>query len=220
MLLNNLARPLFDLARDDEAIGFSELAYALAKSSGHAIVVGQSLMLRATIYRRLGKFAQSAPLVAEAENNYRQTLPQGHIAFANVASEYAFLEQARGNPAEASRYADSAVSIAENSTQPDAVPRFVMRRSNLNLIQGKLEAAETDGRRAVQLEQELAGQEANSSRLGRALFAGAQALSALGKHEEARSACASSLEHLEATLGAGHPEVRSARQLLGAVTAR
>jgi len=39
-------------------------------------------------------------------------------------------------------------------------------------------------------------------------------LLAQGKHDEARAAISSAIEHLTAALGADHPETRHARQLI------
>lgn len=52
-----------------------------------------------------------------------------------------------------------------------------------------------------------------SSYLGHAYYTLGPALQGQGKSEEARAAFRSAVEHLQATLGPGHPDTRSARRL-------
>jgi hypothetical protein len=54
---------------------------------------------------------------------------------------------------------------------------------------------------------------ASSTKVGRAQLVLAQALSAQGKHDQAREAARSAQEELEKALGPGHPKSQLARQL-------
>jgi hypothetical protein len=87
------------------------------------------------------------------------------------------------------------------------------RRSNLDRLRGRLEDAQTYAERALAMEQEAAGPEAVSYRIGRAHLALGLALEAQGKKERAHSELLAALEHLEPCLGADHPETRLARRL-------
>jgi tetratricopeptide (TPR) repeat protein len=117
MLLSNLARTLRDLSHLPEAAEYADRAYARARQAGDEIVVSQSLMMRASIYRQLGDLGRAEKLLSELEPRWRKMLPPGHAGFASLGSERALLAQARGDLLLAKASADEAVVIAEASTQ-------------------------------------------------------------------------------------------------------
>jgi serine/threonine protein kinase/tetratricopeptide (TPR) repeat protein len=221
MLLNNLARTLRDLSRLQEAAEYADRAYARARQAGDEIVISQSLMVRASIYRELGDLGRAERLLAELEPRWRKTLPAGHAAFASLRSERAMLAQARGDLPEAKAVADEAVAMAEASPQrAEYLPRLLLRRSELELQMQLWEQAKTDAARALGLWQQAVEPGTFSSSAGRCHLALGRALQGEGKLDEARAEFASALENLEPTVGADHPDTREARRLAASSTAQ
>jgi serine/threonine-protein kinase len=214
MLLNNLARTLRELGRLEEARALAERAYASARETGAEHVVGQALMVRATVYRLQGDLDRAGQMLAELEPRWRSAFPAGSMAFANLASEQSILAQARGDLRAAVEASDRAIAIAEKDAQRiDYLPGMLERRSNLDRVRGHLEEAQSYAERALSMEQEAAGPDAVSHRIGRAHLALGLALEAQGKGESARSELLAALEHLEPCLGADHPDTQLARRL-------
>jgi eukaryotic-like serine/threonine-protein kinase len=219
MLLNNLARELRELGRLSEAADYAERAYTEARRAGDQIVVNQALFERARVYRERHDLARAANTISELEPRLRRMLGRGHVAFASLELEQALLAQARGDLPAAKAGADRAVAIAEASTQHALyLTQILLRRSDLELQTHLLEEARADAARALGLSQTTAEPGTFSSWHGRACLALGRALRAQGKLDEASTALASALEHLEASLGADHPETREARQLAAPVS--
>jgi hypothetical protein len=65
MLLVNYGRTLRQLGRIDESARYAEEGYARAKSTGSEVVVNQSLLLRAAIYREQGNLARATTMLRE-----------------------------------------------------------------------------------------------------------------------------------------------------------
>jgi len=212
MLLNNYARELLDLKRLPEALRHAERAYAAARRAGDEIVVNQSLLIRAAVYLESHDRENAARSLAELEPRFARMLPKGHVGFAALAMEQAFLARTRGDSKAALEAAGRAVAIGEACSQAaDAAPRFLVRRSILELELGRPEDARADAERALQLELKVAPPGQPSCRVGRAYAALARAVAARGEAAPARAAFAAALPHLEPTLGADHPETTEAR---------
>jgi len=72
MLLVNYARSLQDLQRLQEADDYAGRGYAKGLQTGDNMVIGQALLLRASIYRGLGDLERSAQMLAEVEPRLRR----------------------------------------------------------------------------------------------------------------------------------------------------
>jgi tetratricopeptide (TPR) repeat protein len=181
MVLNNLGWALRDLHRLSEAKEYAERAYTRAMQASNEVVVYQSLLLRAGIYREAGDLSKAAAALSEVEPKLERMLRAGHLTFAALESEKALLAEARGELDRASVAADRASAIAEASTQGrDFVPRLLLRRSNPALRMRRLPAAEADAARALRRELEAGEPGTFSSRLGVADLALGRALEAQG----------------------------------------
>jgi serine/threonine-protein kinase len=218
MLLLNHGRVLRDLGRLDEAAGSAERAYAKARRAGDQVVINQSLLERARIYRDQRDLARAEAMLAEVEPRLRRNLPAGHIAFASLASERALIAQAAGDLGAALRLASQAMDIAEASVKAgrqgaDFLPTLLLRRSDLKLQLRRPDEAAADATRGLSLLQTAAQPGTFSSTLGRAYLTLGRALQAQGKPEEARAALRSAVQHLQSALGPDHPDTRAARQL-------
>jgi len=218
MVLTNYARTLRDLGRLDEAADYAERGYTKAQKEGGAVVMNQSLLLRAWIYCDQHDLARAAAMLAEVEPRLRRSLPPGHYAFASLASLQSLLALARGDPRTALQLADQAVAIDEAAIKRGGqgapiLPLLLVRRSTVELEAPRPDDAAADAARALSLLQATSQPGTFSSNLGRAYLTLARALQAQGKAAEARTAAQSAAEHLQNALGPDHPETRSARQL-------
>ena len=213
-LLNNLARTLSELRRYSEAIDYAERAYAGALRTGDNTTMLQSLHERAIVYRVRGELGRAADALAELERGMKRLLGPENLRFARLAMEKALLALARGDAAAADSEADHAIALAEAGTdQPQYLRRLLPRRSEIRLRLGRAEEAAGDAERGLGLELAAAEAGERSSNLGVAYLALGRALAAQGRHDEARSAFASAVPHLEPTLGSEHPETLDARRL-------
>ena len=218
MSLNNLARTLRELHRLPEAEHYAERAYEGARRAGDDVVINQSLMVRASIYRERGALERAARALSELEPRYRRMLPRGNAGFATLASEQALLAQAKGDLPGAKAAFDQAVAIADASPQrTDYLPRTLVRRASLELQMRLWEEARADAAKALDMWQAADEPGTFSSFRGRGYLALGRALQAQGQLGPARAAFASALEHLQTALGAHHPEAREARQLLASI---
>ena len=218
MLLVNYARTLRELGRLKEAADYAERAYAKAQQARDNVVINQSLLERARIYREEHDLPRAEAMLAEVEPRLRRDLPPGHYAFAAVAHERALLAEARSDSQTALELANQAMAILEASRNAGRQggsfqPTALMLRSDIELRLGQNSEAAADASRALNLLQSTAQPGALSSSLGRAYLSLGHALQAQGRREEARSAFRSATEHFQNTLGPQHPETLAARQL-------
>ena len=216
-LLNNYALTLWGLARFPDAATYAESSYAAAQKAGDEIAINQSLLMRARIYRDQHDLARSDDMLAEVEPRLRRDLPTGHYAFGALASERSLNALAKGDIPAAIQLADQAVAIDEASIKArgeGAVPLrlLLIRRSTIELAAHRPNDAAADAARALSLLQAATEPGTFSSTMGMAYLALANAVEALGKHNEARAAARSAAEQLQNALGPDHPETRSARK--------
>jgi tetratricopeptide (TPR) repeat protein len=218
MLMINYARTLRELGRRDEAADYAERGYGKAQLAGNQVVINQSLLLRARIYRDEGKLDLTAAVLAEVEPRLSKGLPSGHIAFAVLATEQSLLAQALGDLQSALRFAQQAVSIAEAAVKSgqqdeDYLPVFLVPRSDIERQLGRVDDAVADATRAVDLLQKAVEPGTFTNSLGHAYYTLGLALQAQGKSQEARDAFRSAALHLQNTLGADHADTRNARHM-------
>ena len=212
MLLTNLATALGDLGRVPESARFAEKAYADARRAGDEVVVNMALLRRASAYRRLGDLVRAGAMLSEVEPRLARMLPQGHYAFAALASEHALLAEAQGDLPAAIAAANRSLAIAAGH-DIFGTPILLTRRSELELAMHRIEDARADAVQAISLERAIVAPEAQSSNLGRAYLALGRALLAEGRVDDALSALSSALNQLRPTLGSDHPQVRLAEKL-------
>jgi eukaryotic-like serine/threonine-protein kinase len=220
MILNNYARILRKLDRLDEAADYAQRSYEKAQKEHNQLVIGQSLLERAHIAMDQRQFTQAAALLSEVEPLMRKNLPPTHYAFASLAADRARIAMGEGDLALALKFSNQSVAIGEAAMKARgqgafAFPGFLLNRSAIELAAGNLDQAIADSNRALTLLKSKAQPNSFSSKLGYAYLALARALEAQGKHDDARSAAKSALENFEKSLGPGHPETGSARQLAG-----
>ncbi len=218
MLLNNYARTLEELHRVDEAAAYVERAYAKAVQAGDEVVISQSLVVLATVYRDRGDLPRAEGMLAELEPRLRRTLPAGHIAFASLSLQRALVAQARGDLQGALALSTGAVELAQASVKAGMqgaqyLPVVLSRRSDVERELHAPDKAADDAIRAVNLLKPTLQPGTCSCTLGRAYLALGRALRDEGRHAEARAALASAVEQLRTALGPDHPDTRIAGQV-------
>jgi len=223
MLMVNYARALGNLNHLDEAADYGERAYAKASLAKSDVVMNQSLIVRVSTYRKQGDLDRAVGLLDELESRLRRVLPEGHMAFAGVASQRSLVALARGDASGALTLADHTVAILEASVRAggqgaDIIPSELARRAEVEIELQQYDRAAADATRAADTLRKILEPGTLSSNVGRAYLALGRALLAQGQSEEARTALRTSLEHLESALGPDHPDTRRARQLVEADT--
>jgi tetratricopeptide (TPR) repeat protein len=223
MLMVNYARALGNLNHLDEAADYGERAYAKASLAKNDLVMDQSLIQRVSTYRRQGHLDRAISLLDEVESRLHRDLPEGHYAFATVASQRSLVALARGDASGALTLADQSLAILEASVKAggrgaEIIPNELARRAEVEIELHQYERAATDATRALDLFRQILEPGVLSSNPGRAYLALGRALMGQGRSEEARAALRTSLEHLESALGPDHPDTRRARQLAEADT--
>ncbi len=223
MLLLNYARTLREIGRQDEAAQFAERAYAKAEKAGHQVVMNQTLLVRARIYREQGHLDAAQAMLMEVEPRLRKALPPGHLAFAALATEYSMLREARGDLRGAMQSSNEALAICEakgGDSANDYLSYALIPRSDIERQLGRLDNAARDATQAVAIQQHATEPGAFSTFLGHAYFAQGRAFEAQGKHDQARVAFQSAIDNLQTTLGPDHADTRAAQQMSSLSTLR
>jgi tetratricopeptide (TPR) repeat protein len=225
MTLINYARTLQELGHLDEAAKYAQAAYLKAVNVDQQVVISQSLIERARIYRQQGDLARAEAMLAKVEPRFRRDLPPGHYAFAALATERSLISLARGDTQNAIRLAQEAVTIDEAAIKAGGqgagvLPILLFRRSAIELKTQQLGAAASDAARAVSLLRAGTQPRTYSCYLGRAYVILGLVEQAQGHPDEARASFQLAAEHLQNTLGPDHPDTRSAGQLVENPTLR
>jgi eukaryotic-like serine/threonine-protein kinase len=219
-LLHNYSGALRELGRLTEALDYAERAHQRAEQAGDWILLDQTTLQLARVYRDQHDFVHATALLGELEPRKRRELPKGHYAFAVLTSDKALLARAEGDLPTAWQLANQAVALDESAIKAGRqgasyLPALLVRRSAVDLDVGNLDQAAADAARALELLRATMQPGTLSSNLGRAYLALRSALQTQGK-TEARSAFLAAAENLQDTLGPDHADIRTARQLADA----
>ncbi|HET7757023.1 MAG TPA: serine/threonine-protein kinase, partial [Steroidobacteraceae bacterium] len=115
MSMTNYAQVLFELGRLAEAQDYAERAYQPALQAGDEVVVNQTLLRLARIYRARHDDRRAVQMLDEVEPRLQRALPPGHFAFAALAAERSLVAQQEGDGRRALELANLAVRIAEQA---------------------------------------------------------------------------------------------------------
>ena len=114
-LLLKYSNVLYELARFNQAQSYGERALEKAKSMGDQVVLEQSMLNLARIYREEHDFDRSQAMLDQVEPLLRRDLPPGHYAFGKLAGDRSLLEAGRGDFAGALRLNSEAIAIMDAS---------------------------------------------------------------------------------------------------------
>lgn len=218
MLMTNYAQSLLDLDRPAEAQDYAERALASARRAGDEVVINQTLLRLARIYRAQHDFARSLAMLDEVEPRLRSALPPGHYAFAALASERSQTLELQGDTARALDLSNLALRMCKETAEQGKscaqfLPSLLRHRASIETAAGQFAPAESDARQALQLvlQQTRPGEFSQSS--GKAYLTLARCLAAEGRDTESRAMAQHAADQLEKSIGADHPDTRSAREL-------
>jgi tetratricopeptide (TPR) repeat protein len=220
MMLTNYAQMMYELARLDDAASYAERAYQGGTQSKNQIVLNQTRLRLARIYRARHDLDRATRMLDEAEPSMRTLLPAGHFAFGSLAAERALLARERGDFPGALGFIDRAIEIdtqAEKGGKSGAqyLPILLTHRATIEFAAGEVSAAESDIRRALGMFDDESWPGDYSSYTGGAYLTLARVLMAEGKEGEARAAAQAAEKQLEKAVGAGHPDTLAAKALGG-----
>ena len=222
MLLANQARALRDTGAFDEAKAHIESAHARAVAAGHEVVVNQSLLIRGSIYREMGDYAQSQQMFDEIEPRLRAVLPPLHVAFGSLLAERALLAQERGESADAQAKADAGVELLRETLRTSGegtnyLPHVLLSRARISVENGKAGQALADAREVLEL---LDSTQPNVESMwaARAHYVLALALRDLGRAAESAKEAQLAVDHFTSATGTANPGFAAARELLAAET--
>ena len=211
----NLARPLFDLVRYDEAVTLAERAMRMARERGDSVVADQAQLMTARASILVGRFDRAQALLDDVEARFRAMFPPTHAAFNALAMDRVRLALERGDLPAATRLADDAVRLMESDPKHQAsLPLALRHRATVHLKAGRYAPALADVERLLPIVRANVPEGARSSALGNAYLTLAEALAGLGRRAEAATALTEALRHLDDTAGPTHPGTVRARELL------
>jgi serine/threonine protein kinase len=221
MVLKNYSTILRQLGRLEEAADYAERAYVRAARAGDEEVIYNALYARALIYIEQHQFDRAEAMLSEAEPRMERAFAPGNFWFGALASAKAMAASGKGNFALALELADRGVSIVETAKNSgrsggDFLPIALYRRSTVELDANMPDRAAADAQRSLNLWRAGNPQGKPSSLVGRTYAILGRALQIQGKHEDAVAAFLLAAENLQTTLGADHPDTRSAEQMAGA----
>lgn len=219
VLLDNYARALADLGRFAEAALYGERACAIARRTENGVVLNQTLLLLADIYRQQHEVARAKAALAEVAPRIERMYPTGHVARFALLGEQARTAQAAGDLDGAISMINQALRTAQQSEQGrDAVPRGKLWRAQIELDMDRLEEARVDAGSARDLFLQTVEPGFPSVFLGSIELTLGKALQAQGRLAEARSAFRAAVEQFRPAIGSDAPSTRTAEQLLSAVS--
>jgi eukaryotic-like serine/threonine-protein kinase len=218
MLMTNYAQQLLDLDRLPEAQGYAEKALDSATVAGDEVVINQTLLRLARIYRAQHDFGRALAKLDEVEPRLRSVLPPGHYAFAALASERSQTLELQGDTDRALELASLAIRLCEEASRQGRacaqyLPKMLRQRASIETTLRQFAPAETDARRALQLllQQIRPGEFSQST--GQAYLTLARCLRAQGRDAEGSAMAQHAADQLEKTIGGDHPDTRAAREL-------
>jgi tetratricopeptide (TPR) repeat protein len=220
MVLLNYSRVLLTLGHSQQAQDYADRAYSKSLKVGLEIAVDQALFTRAKIRIEMHDPDGATKLFNEAEGRLRPLLPPGHYAFAVLGEGRALIAEEKKDFPRALQLISAAVSLDEATIKAGkqgafVLPELLVTKSRITLEAGQPGQAIGDARRALDELRKVSAPGALSGSQGKAWLALAQALSAAGKSDEAKSAAKSAVAQLQSTMGPEHPETRAARLLAG-----
>jgi eukaryotic-like serine/threonine-protein kinase len=216
--LSNYTRALLELGRFDEAAGYGERAVEEATRLDNRSAAVQSRLWLSGVYAARHEFARAAATLDDADAALRRFFPQRQVSFAFVSWERALVARERGDLAGAQQLIDDTVAKMTQATQRGQgsriyVPQVLIARGEIELAAHRLQPADTDLHRALDLLLADAQPGDYSVDVGRAELALAQVLSSEGKAPAAQHEAQLALEQLTQAVGPDHPQTQAAALL-------
>lgn len=215
-LLTNRALALASLARYEEAVQSFEEALAAAQRANNVSAQLHALVNRAGMHMTMGDYARAERELRDVEQTFAAAIPPNSVPAIAIRHIKGRLASARGDLDAA--LSDQSVTIEFFDTRQMAVApltRALAARAEVYIRRGDLAAARRDAQRAVEISRKLQDSKPHSSLTGLSLLQLAQVELAAGDGAKAQTIAEEAVAHLDATLGAEHPETLRAKQLAG-----
>jgi eukaryotic-like serine/threonine-protein kinase len=218
MVLNNYARVQRELDHLPQAADYAERAHAKALQTGDELVINQSLLELARIYRDQHDLARAEVMIAQVEPKLRKDLPPGHYAFAAISTERGLIAMEKHDLPAALRLIDQSIATIQAAVKAGgegafSLPGLYTYRSQIDFTMGRADLAEADAEHALTALRPDQNPGDISSKSGHAFLAQARALASEGKAAQARATASQALVQLQASIGPDHPDTQSARLL-------
>jgi len=117
MVMTNYAQQLYDLAQVEEARAYAETAYREALRAGDEIIVNQTLLRLARIYRAQHNYARATAVLDEVEPRLHRALPPSHYAFGSLALERALIAKEQGDTERAVAFINDGINLLNTSAK-------------------------------------------------------------------------------------------------------
>ena len=219
MVLNNYARVQRELRHLSQAADYAERAYNKAKKTGDELVISQSLLERARIYREQHDLPRAETMLDEVEPRLRKQLPPGHYAFSAVSTERGMIAFEKRDLNTALRLIDQSIAVVQATAKSGGsgaftLPGLYIDRSEIGLALGHAGQAEEDAQRAVAALDSHGPPGEVSSKLGHAFLAQARALALEDKKNQANAIAVKAFHQLQGSLGPDHPDTQVAQHFM------
>ena len=212
-LLHNRAAALSALARYPEALKAYDVGLEAATEAGNATVRLGCLAGRANTYALMGDIGRAESELAVITPEVGKTIPADSSPAMTIGLVQARVDAARDRLPEAITRLTRIVEFFD-SRQMAVAPlvRVLIFRGDVYLKQGNFSAAIADAERALKVSRALRGDKPYSSLAGQSLLLLSRIQETRGQHSAARGFASEALPQLSETLGAEHPDTRSAQQ--------
>jgi len=219
MVLTNYARVQRELDHLDQAADYAERAHSKAGQTGDELVISQSLLELARIYRLQHDLARAEARIAEVEPRLHKDLPPGHYAFAAITTERGLIAEQKHDLPTALRLIDQSIATIEAAVKAGgegafSLPGLYTNRSEIDLAMGHADQAAADAEHALAALKSNQSPGDVSGKVGHAYLAQARALASEGKTDAAHASAAQALTELQGSLGPDHPDTSAARLLI------
>jgi serine/threonine protein kinase len=217
-VLSNYAGVQRELDHLTQAADNAERAYGKALQTGDEVIICQSLVDRARIYRAQHDLARAEAMLALAEPKLRKDLPPGHYGLSIIPTERGLIALEKNDLSTALQLMDQAIAILQAAANAGgggsfALPRLYIYRSRIDLAMGQSAQAEADANLSLAALHADQPDRGVSSKVGQAYLVKALALASEGKSAQARTAASQALAQLQDSIGPDHPDTVSARRL-------
>jgi eukaryotic-like serine/threonine-protein kinase len=214
----NQAHTLRALGRLPEAGTAFERLQRIARRDNNAAYETYALAGLAIVALRLGQPERARAALAQGDALLRRAaLPAGSGPARWLKFAQALAWQADGRLAEADQ---ALAEVLDQFTQRQAssgmMAELAISRSEVALVQGRLDAARGHGEQALAVARAMQGDRSHSVLAGQAWLALAKVHRAAGRGDDARQAIDKAIANLDATVDADHPSRRESRQFAAA----
>ena len=214
-IVANRAFGLEQLGRYEDALAGYDRTLDASRRNGFVGGQAYALVGRASVLTSLGRTKPAQASLDEAVGLLKE-LPAAHTARIRHALVQARIDVARGDLEAAGERLTRVIDLlsGQGAATP-ALPSAYRQRAELGLQRGDAGQALADARKALALSRTLQGGNPHSALTGSAYLTLGRVLRQMGDAGGSHEALTAAQAELQHTLGADHPDTRSASRLLG-----